>query len=147
MNAPLLLIHLVGAVLWLGGMGFVLLALRPAAMAELEPPLRPRLLLAALARFFPLVWLSLALLWGSGVPAMARAGAAAPGGWHAMAGVAALMTLIFGHIWFAPYRRARAAAAVQDWPGVAAALARIQPLVWLNFSLGWAAIALVLFLG
>lgn len=144
MPALALFLHLFGATLWLGGMGFVLLALRPAAFAELEPPLRQRLLLAALGRFFPLVWTSIALLWGSGVGALANAGAAAPRGWHAMAAVALVMTAVFAHVYFAPYRRARRAAAAEDWALVGKSLQQIHPLVRLNFALGWVAVALVL---
>lgn len=140
----LLLLHLAGAIVWIGGMAFVLFALRPAAFAELEPPLRPRLLLAALQRFFPLVWGSIALLLATGGAALATVGMrAAPPAWHAMFGIGLVMTAVFGHIQFAPYRRARRAAARQDWPGVAQALQAIHPLVRLNFVLGWTAIALV----
>ena len=77
MTRWLLLAHLCGAIVWLGGMRVMLAAVRPAAFAELEPPLRPRLVLAVLARFFPLVWLSIALLLGSGAAAFGAAGAAA----------------------------------------------------------------------
>lgn len=144
MSEIALLFHLIGAVVWIGGMAFVLFALRPAALAILEPPLRPRLLLAALERFFPLVWGSIALLLASGGALFARAGAAAPAGWHAMLGLGVLMTAIFGHIYFGPFRRARRAASAQDWPAVGQSLQRIHPLVQLNFALGWAAITCVL---
>jgi uncharacterized membrane protein len=143
MNPILLLVHLAGAVIWVGGMAFVLLALRPAAFAELEPPLRARLLFAVLRRFFPLVWVSIALLLGSGLLAM-RNIAHAPPGWHAMLGIGLLMSAVFAHIQFAPFGRARRAAAIQDWSGVGRALQQIHPLVQLNFALGCGAIALVL---
>ena len=145
MFAIVLLFHLIGAVVWLGGMAFVLFALRPAALAILEPPLRPRLLLGALERFFPLVWGSIALLFASGGALFARAGPSAPPGWHAMMGIGLLMAAIFAHIYFAPYRGARRAAAAQDWPALGRALQRIHPLVQVNFALGWIAVACVLF--
>ncbi len=140
-----LLLHLIGAIVWLGGMAFVLFALRPAAFATLEPPLRPRMLLAALENFFPLVWGSIVLLLASGALMFARAGAAAPHGWHAMLGVGIVMTAIFGHIHFGPFRHARRAALAEDWPGLGRALQRIHQRVQLNFALGWVAIACVLF--
>ncbi len=143
MPAWMLLAHLVGAIVWLGGMVFMLAALRPAAFAELEPPTRPRLLLAVLARFFPLVWASIGLLLGSGVAALAAAGSAAPPGWQAMAAIGALMVLVFAYIQFGPYRQARRAARAADWPVVGRALQRLHAPVQLNFALGWIAVALV----
>jgi uncharacterized membrane protein len=48
----LLLLHLLAAIVWLGGMAFVHFALRPAAETILEPPQRVPLMVAALRRFF-----------------------------------------------------------------------------------------------
>ncbi len=143
MGPWLLFAHLIGAVVWLGGMTFMLAALRPAAIAELEPPARPRLLLVVLARFFPLVWASIALLLGTGLVALAAAAGTAPPGWNAMAGLGVLMGLVFGYIQFVPYAAARRGARAGDWPAVARALQRLHPLVQLNCTLGWLAVALV----
>ena len=146
-NKLLLFIHLMGAIVWMGGMSLVLLALRPAALRVLQPPLRQQLLLQVLRGFFPLVWLSIALLLGTGTWAMASVGmAAAPPGWHAMQGIGLLMTVVFAYIYVGPYRRARLAAQGAQWPAVGAELQRIHRLVQLNFALGWLAIALVLLL-
>ena len=146
-NKLLLFIHLIGAIVWMGGMSLVLLALRPAALRVLEPPLRQQLMLQVLRGFFPLVWLSIALLLGSGAWALAGVGmAAAPPGWHAMLGIGLLMTAVFAHLYFAPYRRACRAAREARWPEAGAALQRIHRLVQLNFALGWLAIALVVLL-
>ena len=144
MNNLLLFIHLAGAIVWMGGMALVLFGLRPAAMRVLQPPLRAQLLLQVLAGFFPLVWLSIVALLGSGVWALARVGMAqAPPAWHAMLGIGLLMMAVFAHIYFAPYRRARRAAHGAQWGVVAAQLQQIHRLVQLNFGLGWLAIALV----
>ena len=70
--------------------------------------------------------------------------AQAPVGWHAMLGIGLVMMAVFAHIYFAPYRRARQAASQQDWPALGRALEQIHPLVVLNFSLGWIAIAVVM---
>ena len=146
MNELLKLLHLTGAIAWLGGMTFVLLALRPAATAVLPPPQRLPLLALALARFFALVWVSIALLLGSGLIRLAQVGmAGAPLGWHLMLGLGLLMTAIFGHIYFAPFRRLRAAVAAADWPAGGAAAGQTARLVQVNFALGWLAVAAVLF--
>ncbi len=144
MNNLLLFVHLIGAIVWLGGMSFVLFALRPAAMRVLQPPLRAQLLLQVLQGFFGLVWASIALLLGSGAWVLAQVGMAhAPPAWHAMLGIGLLMIAVFAHIHFAPYRRARHAARDGQWQAVGAELQRIHRLVQLNFALGWLAVALV----
>ncbi|CDW93972.1 MULTISPECIES: CopD family protein [unclassified Thiomonas] len=145
MTALLVFLHLVAAVIWMGGMAFILFAMRPAAFALLQPPVRPQFILATLQRFFPLVWISIAVILISGLIIMLQIGfAQAPMGWHAMLGIGLVMMAVFAHIYFAPYRRARQAASQQDWPALGRALEQIHPLVVLNFSLGWIAIAVVM---
>ena len=51
------------------------------------------------------------------------------------------MFLIFGHIYFAGFRKFKRAVADQTWPLAAAAAAQIHMLVVVNFGLGWLAIA------
>ena len=127
-------------------MAFILFAMRPAALALLQPPIRPQFLLATLRRFFPLVWLSIAVILVTGLIIMLQVGfAQSPYGWHAMFGIGLVMMAVFAHIFFAPFKRARRAAALQDWPAAGRALEQIHPLVVLNFTLGWIAIAAVLF--
>ncbi|WP_449369680.1 CopD family protein [Thiomonas sp.] len=126
-------------------MAFILFAMRPTAFALLQPPVRPQFILATLQRFFPLVWLSIGVILVTGGIIMGQVGfARAPVGWYAMLGIGLVMMAIFAHIYFAPFRRARLAASGQDWPALGRALEQIHPLVVLNFTLGWIAIALVL---
>lgn len=146
MNALLVFLHLVAAVIWMGGMAFILFAMRPAAVATLQAPARPQLILASLQRFFPLVWISIAVILLTGLVLMLQVGfARAPVGWHAMFGIGLVMMAVFAHIFFAPFRSARRDAAAQDWPAVGRSLEKMHPLVVLNFTLGWIAIAAVLF--
>lgn len=136
--------HLAAGVVWLGGMALVLLALRPAAMRSLEPAHRLPLMAAVLARFFTMVWISIAVLLGSGLWMMLGADMKlAPRGWHVMSGVGTLMCLIFAHLWFAPYRRLKAAVAANDLAAAGRALGQIHPLVIVNFTLGWLAVGAV----
>jgi uncharacterized membrane protein len=67
----------------------------------------------------------------------------APKGWHAMSGLGLLMCLIFAHIWFAPFRKLKAAVLAADWPAAGKALGQIHPLVVTNFVLGWLAVLAV----
>jgi hypothetical protein len=68
---------------------------------------------------------------------------APPRGWQAMAVLGLLMMLIFGHIFFAPYRRLQRAATQQDWAVAGAAAGQITLLAKINLGLGWLAIAAV----
>lgn len=140
-------LHLVAAIVWLGGMAFMLLALRPSLGTLPTPAQRLPLLAAVLRRFFILVWASIAILLLSGGYMLGHAGAqAAPIGWHLMTGIGTLMVLIFGHIYFALYRPLQRAVTASDWPAGGRRAGLIAKLVALNFVLGWLAIAAVTFL-
>jgi uncharacterized membrane protein len=67
----------------------------------------------------------------------------APKGWHAMLGLGLLMCLVFGHLYFVPFRRLKKATALSDWPAAAQQVAKIHTLVVTNFTLGWLAVAAV----
>lgn len=143
MSGLLQLLHLAAAILWLGGMGFMIFALRPAA-ALLPPDVRLPFLAKALGRFFAVVWVSIAVLLLTGLPALAWAGSGrAPLGWHVMAGIGSLMCLIFAHLYFVPFRRLRQAVVQANWPEGGRHIKQIATLALLNFALGWMAIAAV----
>lgn len=137
-------LHLGAGIVWLGGMALVILALRPVAMAKMAPPERIALLSAVLSRFFAMVWFSIALILSTGFWMLFITDMKlAPKGWHAMSGLGLLMCLIFAHIWFAPFRRMKAATLSADWPAAGKALGQIHPLVMTNFVLGWLAVLAV----
>lgn len=125
-------------------MALLLLALRPVVIAHMAPPERLALMSAVLSRFFVMVWISIALILASGFWMLSVADMKlAPKGWHAMSGLGVLMCLIFAHIWFAPFRRLKAAVLAADWPVAGKALGQIHPLVVANFVLGWLAVLAV----
>lgn len=141
------LLHLAAAVVWLGGMTFMLWMLRPVAIAQLQPPLRIALMTGVMERFFRLVWISIAALAVTGLYAVATVGMkAAPLGWHLMLGLGLLMFAIFGHLFFGPWRKLKQATAAADWPLAGRQLARMHPWVWANCVLGWVAVAAVMLL-
>jgi uncharacterized membrane protein len=145
MRNLMLFLHLAGAIFWMGGMAFMVMALRPAAHAHLQPPVRLQMIVAVLRRFFVLVIASIVVLLLTGVWLLLQVpGAQAPRGWHAMAGLGILMMLVFGHIFFAPWRRLQRAAAAQDWPEGGKRMNQIALLVKVNLAIGWIAIAAVL---
>ncbi|WP_090142407.1 CopD family protein [Limnohabitans sp. DM1] len=137
--------HLAAGIVWLGGMALVILALRPVATARMAPPERLALMSGVLTRFFAMVWISIALILATGFWMLSMSDMKlAPKGWHAMSGLGLLMCLIFAHIWFAPFRRLKAAVANSDWPAAGKALGQIHPLVLTNFALGWLAVLAVI---
>jgi uncharacterized membrane protein len=140
--------HVAAAIVWLGGMAFMLLALRPSLGLVEAPPQRLSLLASVLRRFFVLVWIAVGTLLLSGLYMYGDVAAqAAPLGWHLMSGMGVLMALIYAHLYFAPYRRLQRSVSAADWPAAAKASAQIARLVMINFVLGWLAVAVISFLG
>lgn len=142
LHAALLLLHLLGVTVWVGGMFFAHVALRPAAAALLAPPQRLPLLHGALGRFFRAVAVAVAAILGSGFALLAPVGlAGAPAGWHAMLGLGLVMTAVFVFIYARLYPRLGRAVQAQAWPEAGAVMGRIRALVLLNLGLGTLAIA------
>jgi uncharacterized membrane protein len=145
MRPLILFFHLAAAIFWMGGMAFMVMALRPVLHDQLAPPQRLPLMAAVLRRFFAVVAVSIAVLLASGAMLLAQAaGARLPPGWHAMLGLGLIMVLVFGHIYFSPYRRLRLAVAAADWPEGGRRAGQIALLVKINLGLGWLAIAAVM---
>ncbi|MHA1109300.1 MAG: CopD family protein [Alphaproteobacteria bacterium] len=131
-------IHIMAAMIWVGGMFFAVYVQRPAS-GPLEPPDRLALWGRALGRFLPWVWAMIAVLLGSGYWMVF----AAFGGLgdlplylNLMHGIGWLMVLVFLHLWFAPYRRFRKALAAGEFPEAAGNLDMIRKLVTINLYLG-----------
>ena len=120
----LYLLHVLATVVWVGGMFFAHQCLRPAAVAQLEPPLRLKLWRAVFGRFLPWVWLCVILLVASGLLLIRQMGgmAAVPVHVHVMAAIGYLMCAIFIYLFFLPYARLRHAVASEDWAAAGAAL-------------------------
>ena len=133
-----LLVHILAAVIWVGGMFFAHVMLRPA-LAALEPAQRVALWRRVFARFFPAIWLAIAALLGSGYGmAVLAMGGLAQAGFHVqvMQGIGIVMMLAFGHLYFAPWRRFRRFVDAGDVAAAAAQLTQIRAIVTLNLVLG-----------
>ena len=132
-------LHLVAAVVWVGGMFFAYMCLRPVAAEQLEPPQRLALWAGTFSRFFPWVWAVVVVLPLTGYwMIFGFFGGMAGTGWHVhlMQAVGWVMFAIFAHLYFAPYRRLRRAVAAQDWPEGGRILNQIRRMVGLNLLLG-----------
>lgn len=137
-------LHLLAAVLWVGGMAFAHLFLRPA-LATLEPPQRLRLMHVVLRRFLAGVGVAVLLLLASGAWMIgriemqaARGGADFqwPTSWLLMTGLGLVMSAVYVHVRFVLWRRLAAAVDAEGWPAAAAALAAIRRWVAFNLLLG-----------
>ncbi|MCU0775457.1 MAG: CopD family protein [Ideonella sp.] len=137
-------LHVLAIVLWVGGMAFAILCLRPAAQV-LEPPQRLPLMRDALGRFFAVVTGAIVVtlvtgLWMIGRVAKATVQAGGsftlPVDWLVMTVLGLLMMVIFGVLRLGPFRRMQRAVQASEWPAAADALARVRQLVHVNAALG-----------
>jgi uncharacterized membrane protein len=138
-----LILHIAAAVVWVGGMFFALLVLRPAA-GPLDPGIRLALWERVFGRFFPWVFAAIALLLISGYAMVFGVFAGFRGiGRHVqiMQGTGIAMMLLFFHLYFAPWRRFRAALARDDRVEAARQLDQIRWIVTINLVLGLITVA------
>jgi uncharacterized membrane protein len=132
-------LHVLASVIWVGGMFFAYMFLRPVAATLLEPPLRLPLWVQTFGRFFPWVWASIIVLLGTGYwMVFAFFGGMKGIGLHVhiMQGLGILMMLLFFHVFFAPYRRMRQALDANDLPEAGRRLNQIRFVVGTNLILG-----------
>jgi uncharacterized membrane protein len=137
-------LHILAAVIWVGGMFFAYMALRPAIVETLQPPFRLQLWVSTFKRFFLWVWLSVLAILASGYwMVFSIFGGFAQTGVHIdimhIGGL--VMVLIYMHVFFVPYRRMRHAVTTEDFATAAANLGQIRKLVGLNLLLGLAVIS------
>lgn len=133
-----LALHILSAIIWVGGMFFAYQCLRPVAAQILEPPLRLQLWSGVFSIFFKWVWISIAVLVISGHGMIALLGGFSNIGMHIhmMLGTGYLMMAIFGHLYFNPFRKLKAAIAKESWPEAAEQLNKIRLIVAVNLTLG-----------
>ncbi|MSO64343.1 MAG: hypothetical protein EXQ85_00825 [Alphaproteobacteria bacterium] len=141
--SALVVLHLLSAVIWVGGMFFAYVMVRPAAVAALEPPLRGALWQGIFGRFFTYVWTAVIVLPVTGYWMMFEfmgGFAGAPLHVHLMQGIALVMIALYLVLYFGAFPRFRAARAAKDQPAAGAALSRIRQIVGVNTILGLAVI-------
>jgi uncharacterized membrane protein len=136
--------HILAAIIWIGGMFFGHVVLRPSVGA-LELPARLALWERVLRRFFMWVWLSIAALLVSGF-VMVFIGyggfAVLPPNISLMMTIGVLMAAIFTYIYFVPWQRFSRSVATADWPSAERSIKKIRRLVGLNLLLGLATVVL-----
>ncbi len=142
-------VHVLSIIVWIGGMVFAHFFLRPA-VAQLEVPIRLRLMHDVLGRFFKVVLVASLLALGSGVWMLGRIAKQVvqsggsfemPLAWTVMAVLGTTMVAIFMHIRFALFKRLDRAVAMSDWAAGGGALAQIR--TWVSINLGLGAVVLL----
>ena len=138
-------IHVLAALVWVGGMFFAWMILRPAAAAKLQPPERLTLWLEVFRRFFLWVWIAVLTLpvSGMGMLHMRFAGFdAAPRYVQIMMGLYLVMLALFLRIQLLQLPQLRRAVEAQQWPRAGEVLGRIRRLVGSNLLVGLTLVAL-----
>ncbi len=136
-------LHVLSAVTWVGGMLFVLLALRPA-LAGLPAEVRMPFFLQVLKRFFLLVWHAVVLILISGYVLVFKLFAGfggAPAYVHIMHALGLLMVCLFLFLFFfvyMPFRRAVKSGQSNDVPRLAN---KMRQIVTINLILGVVVVA------
>jgi uncharacterized membrane protein len=131
-------IHAVAAVIWVGGMFFAHMALRPSLQA-LDPPRRLALWGEVFPRFFAWVWAAVValLVTGFAIVEVNYGGfAAAPLPVILMTFLGLFMAGLYVFLYAVPYRRFRAALAAEDWPAAASHQAVVRRIVTVNLAIG-----------
>jgi uncharacterized membrane protein len=129
-------LHVLGVVVWVGGLFFVILIMRPA-LSDLDPPQRVDVYRAAFHRFLRLIWVVMPGVLLTGYILMfGRDGGFTDGPWnlHLMHMLGLGMAVIFLTIWFGPYQVFQ--------KGRGRAIDLIRPLLVASLLLGLATIVI-----
>lgn len=132
-------LHILAAVIWVGGMFFAYLALRPAAQAVLEPQPRLTLWCQVFQRFFPWVFVAVGALLVTGYWMIFKEHGGFSGvglNVKIMHITGIIMMLIFAHVYFAPFRRLKRFVNEGDFAQAGKSLAQIRILIAINLVIG-----------
>src|ERR1700744_6056900 len=133
--AGLKALHLLCAVVWVGGMFFAYVVLRPT-MAAIEAPQRMLLHTRIFRSFFLVIWHAMPVIIVTGFAMLfgfLGGMEGAPWQIHAMLGLGLLMAAVFLAIFFGPYRQFRR---TTDRNRMASSLNAIRKLIGVNLVLG-----------
>ncbi len=138
-------LHVLAALVWVGGMFFAWMVLRPAIIVALEGPTRLKLWVEVFPRFFVWVWAAVVVLPVTGVgmvhlnyPSLEHA----PRYVQVMMGLYVVMVALFLRIHSLQLPELQKAVQAQQWAEGAAVLGRIRRLVGINLLIGLAVVAI-----
>jgi len=131
-------LHVLASTIWVGGMFFSYLFLRPVVASELEPPQRLRVMASIFGKFFSWVWLVVATLILSGHFMIAQYGGMANIGAHihVMLLLGYIMIGVFIYIYCVPFIRLKKEVEQENWAVAAKQMNIIKNMVLLNLVAG-----------
>ncbi|WP_440811042.1 CopD family protein [Pseudomonas syringae] len=138
-------LHVLAALIWVGGMFFAWMVLRPAVIAALEGPARLKVWVQVFPRFFRWIWAAIVILpiTGIGMIQLNFTGfETAPRYVQIMMGLYVVMVALFLRIHSLQLPELRRAVEAEQWAQGAAALSHIRRLVAINLIIGLAVVAL-----
>lgn len=138
-------LHLMAALVWVGGMFFTWMIVRPAVVAALQGPARLQLWLQILPRFFTWVWVAVVLLPITGVGMIQlqfNSFDTAPRYVQVMIGLYVVMTALFMRVHSLQLPELRQAVQAEQWPEGVAVLGRMRRMMAVNLVLGLAVVAI-----
>jgi len=132
------LLHLLAVVIWVGGMFFAYMVLRPAAVDVLQPPERLRLWDNVFHRFFNWVWGAVGTILVTGLYMIYQYGGMAHVQLHVhiMLLLGLVMVAVYCYVFFAYYVPFNLHVAKERWKEAGEILGKIRKLVALNLTLG-----------
>lgn len=145
MNAFAIALHGLAATLWVGGMFFAYVILRPSALL-LEPHRRLSLWAGVFKRFFPWVWMAVLVLPLTGYWLVFNAFggfSTSPVHVHVMHALGLVMIAVFVYLYVLPYPLLKKAVGKEDWAAAGIALNRVRHLVLINLIIGLVLLAVV----
>lgn len=144
LSSFLFAVHSLAAVIWVGGMFFAYVVLRPA-LGFTDAPVRLKTWDGCFRRFFAWVWGAAIALPASGyIQVFGISGGFENMGLHVtlMHWIGLVMIGVFIFLYFMPYRAYARAAAAGDWAAAGARLPTIRRIVGTNLILGLLTVAI-----
>ncbi|MDO8464347.1 MAG: CopD family protein [Gallionella sp.] len=139
-------IHLLAALIWIGGMFFAYVVLRPATAETLDLPQRLRLWSSVLRLFFNWVWAAVGVILITGFYLIYLYGGITHVSRyvHIMLALGLAMMVIHGYIFFTFYVPFSLHVTKKRWEEANKPLGKMRKLVAVNFALGLLTVGIVL---
>jgi len=139
-------LHQLAVIIWIGGMFFAFMVLRPVINQQLKSPQTLIFWRAVFGGFFHWVWLSITIILASGFHMLAEMGGVGklPFNVYLMAALGVMMVLIFLYVFFTAYRKFKRFVANEEWQHASMALVQIRVLIGLNLIIGLVTVAIAI---
>jgi len=140
-------IHMLAVLIWVGGMFFVYVVLRPAAAETLDLPKRMNFWSAVLRLFFNWVWASVGVMLITGFYLIYLYGGITHVSQHvhAMLALGLAMMVIHGYMFFTDYVPFSLHVAKRRWKEAGELLDKMRKLIAANLMLGLLTVCIVMF--